>query len=234
MCAAFVQILLTAALSRFTLFTMEETRDRILACACEIYLEDGFEGFSMRRLARAVGVTAPALYRHYESKESVLGAVVGEGHKVLGQYLYRTLAGPTPQERMHRAGEAFLDFALDHPRYFQMMYAFTEFLGLEEMPEELREETCAISRFWDDRVRESIEAGLLRDDDPKGISLALWAHGYGLISLYLRGLLELDEDSFRAVYDDAFRRLFVGIASDAVVTEARATSLRETRGFVSS
>ena len=48
---------------------MSEQRDRILSCACEMYLQDGLDGFSMRKLARVLGVTAPALYRHYESKE---------------------------------------------------------------------------------------------------------------------------------------------------------------------
>ena len=44
---------------------MSEQREHILTCACELYLEDGLEGFSMRKLARDVGVTAPALYRYY-------------------------------------------------------------------------------------------------------------------------------------------------------------------------
>src|SRR5690606_6240441 len=60
---------LTGCVRAFTLFTlMSEQRERILACACELYLTDGLDGFSMRKLARSLGVTAPALYRHYESK----------------------------------------------------------------------------------------------------------------------------------------------------------------------
>ena len=55
-----------------------EQRDRILACACDLYLADGLDGFSMRKLARSLGVTAPALYRHYGSKERVL---LGIGRK---------------------------------------------------------------------------------------------------------------------------------------------------------
>ena len=56
----------------FTLFTMSEQRERIRTLACELFLRDGADGFSMRKLARAVGVTAPALYKHYESKECLL------------------------------------------------------------------------------------------------------------------------------------------------------------------
>jgi len=194
-------------------FTMNEPRQRILNCACELYLKDGFEGFSMRKLARAVGVTAPALYRHYENREKVLLDVVLEGHKVLGQYLYTALAGPTPRERFSRAGQAYLDFALDHPRYFQMIHAFTEAMGLEEIPDEVAEETCAIGQFWDDRVRECMDAGVLRRGDPEQIGLTLWAQAYGLISLFLRGMLDVPEDVFRGLYRGCFLRILVGLAT---------------------
>ncbi|NIP56498.1 MAG: TetR family transcriptional regulator, partial [Gemmatimonadetes bacterium] len=68
---------------------MSIQREQILACACDLYLKGGLEGVSMRRLAREVGVTAPAIYRHFEGKEDVLLGVVGEAYKTLAQYLHR-------------------------------------------------------------------------------------------------------------------------------------------------
>ncbi len=198
---------------------MTQQRDRILNCACELYLKDGFDGFSMRKLARRVGVTAPALYRHYENREKVLLDVVGQAHNVLAQYLYRSLSGETPRERFARAGEAYLDFALDHPRYFQMIYSFAEFMGLDQVPDEVAEETCAVQRFWHDRVRECLEAGLLRAASPEEIGLSLWAHAYGLISLYLRGMLDVPEDVFRQMYQGSFARILRGLATPAYAAE---------------
>ena len=60
---------------------MPAQREKILACACELYLETGLPGFSMRKLAKNVGVTAPALYRHYDGKEKVLADVVREAYQ---------------------------------------------------------------------------------------------------------------------------------------------------------
>jgi AcrR family transcriptional regulator len=197
----------------FTLFTMTDSKHRILAHACDLYLADGFDGFSMRKLARAVGVTAPALYRHFESKEDVLLEVVGEAHDELFRTLSHALAGPTPEDRFRRAGEAYLDFALANPRYFQMIHSFTEFMGLDDIPEELSRRACSVGQFWHDRVRECIEAGILKPDDPEGIGLVLWAHAYGLISLYIRGLLPMPETAFRQVYTDSFRRVMTGLAT---------------------
>lgn len=192
---------------------MTEQRERILGCACDLFLEGGVEGFSMRKLAREVGVTAPAIYRHFESREELLLQVVSEAHSILGGYLYGSLSAPTPHERFSAAGEAYLTFALDHPRYYHMMHTFAEHLGLDELPEELEERSAAVHRFWDDRVRECMQSGVLRPDDPDGVGMVFWAQAHGLLSLYLRGLLDLTEVQFRELYSASFARILRGLAS---------------------
>lgn len=201
---------------RFTLFTMsDQQREKILTCACDLYLQDGLDGFSMRKLARAVGVTAPALYRHYESKERVLVDVVGEAYRQLAQTLYRALEGRTPVERFRLAGAAYLDFALENPRLYAVLFGPAELLGMEEGNEELEAQACAIGQFWNDRVRECIDAGILREGDPEGIGLTLWAHFHGLLTLYLRGMLQVDEATFRTMARGSGSRMFRGLGTEA-------------------
>ncbi len=193
---------------------MTETRDRILNCACDLYLREGFEGFSMRQLARDVGVTAPALYRHFENREEVLLDVMGEAHDELFRSLSRALSETTPLERFETAQDAYMDYALEHPRYFQMVHAFREFMGLDEVPPELTRRWCAIHQFWDDRVRECVEAGILTREHPQRIGLTLWSHAYGLLSLYSRRLLDMPEDAFREEFRASFRRLLFGLGTE--------------------
>ena len=52
------------------MFTMSTPRDRILVSAVELYLEDGFDGFSMRKLARSLGVTAPPYIGTFRARSS--------------------------------------------------------------------------------------------------------------------------------------------------------------------
>jgi AcrR family transcriptional regulator len=191
-----------------------EHGERILGCACELYLRDGFEGFSMRKLAREVGVTAPALYRHYEGKEALLLDVVKEAFKVMAQHLYTALGGPDPRERFRMAGQAYLDFAMEHPRFYEITYSYHQWLGLDEPPAEIAPLACGIGQFWNDRVRECMDAGFLADDDPDAVSLALWAQAHGLISVYQRGLLGVTSDEFRELYRAQMSRLIAGVGSD--------------------
>lgn len=201
---------------------MPTQRDEILTCACDLFLEGGLEGFSMRRLARSVGVTAPALYRHFEGREDVLLAVVGEAYKVFYEYLRRALRGESPAERFRRAGGAYLEFALDHPRFYEMIHAPLEALGFEEIPDDIQAEACAVGQFWHDRLRECMDEGLIRAEDPESIGLTMWSHAHGLISLYLRGMMgDMEEDRFRETYRASARRLMAGVATDAWWTAVR-------------
>lgn len=193
----------------------DQQREKILTCACDLYLQDGLDGFSMRKLARSVGVTAPALYRYYESKERVLVDVVGEAYGELAQALYGALEGRTPMERFRLAGSAYLDFALENPRLYAVLFGPAELLGMEGGSEELEAQACAIGQFWNDRVRECVEAGILREGDPEGIGLTLWAHFHGLLTLYLRGMLQVEEAMFRSMVRASAARLFRGLGTDA-------------------
>ena len=190
-------------------------REKILACACDLYLTDGLDGFSMRKLARSLGVTAPALYRHYESRERVLLDVVGEGYRQLIQYLHRALQGRTPEERFRIAGEGYLEFALRHPRYYEVLFMGVELLRVDDVPEEITAQGCAVGQFWNDRVRECIEAGLLREGDPEAIGMSLWSHAHGLISLYLKGMLPIGEDALRLLYRTSSARVLMGLGTAA-------------------
>lgn len=199
----------------FTVLTMTTQREDILAHACDLFLERGIEGFSMRRLAESVGVTAPALYRHFEGREDVLLAVVGEAYKVFYQYLHRGLSGSDPAERFRLAGEAYLDFALDHPRFYEMIHAPLEALGIEEVPEDLQAEACAVGQFWHDRLRECMDDRIIANGDPEYVGLTIWSHAHGLISLYLRGMLgEMEEEAFRTLYRESSSRLMDGIGEE--------------------
>ena len=206
----------------FTVFTMSDQHEKILACACELYLEDGLDGFSMRKLAKHVGVTAPALYRHFQSREEVLAGILREAHREFTADLYRALEGRTPLERFFRAAEAYLDFALKHPRWYYLLFIAPEQLGMEALPEDIEAMGCAIHQFWVDRVRECQDAGILKRGDPVQTSLTMWAHAHGMLSLYHHGHFRMDEETFRTHFEVSGTLLMAGVATDSFAEELSA------------
>ncbi|MFH1575274.1 MAG: TetR/AcrR family transcriptional regulator [Acidobacteriota bacterium] len=194
---------------------MNIRRDQILRCACDLYLSDGIEGFSMRKLAKCVGCTAPALYRHYENKEEVIRDVVTEAFRQFTQYLYRALEGLTPVERFIKAGRSYFDFAMEQPALYEIIYLPSEILGGHRGDPTVADQACAIGQFWTDRVREMMDAGYLREGDPYEVSMTLWAHAHGLISIYHRGLLPVKSgEDLRVLMTESFLRMMEGLGTE--------------------
>lgn len=192
---------------------MSDLRERILECALDLYLEHGLKGLSMRHVGEALGVSATAIYRHYKNKEDLLHNVIGEAVNVFGGYLFTSLSGRTAEERFMRCGEAYLDFALQKSKYYEVIFMAPSQLGGEGFPEDLRERSLATFQFLVDRVQESMESGFLRKDDATAMSLTIWAHTHGLVSIYLAKKWQIDEPGFRALYRESTGRMLSGLLS---------------------
>jgi AcrR family transcriptional regulator len=204
---------LTAARAGFTYVNMSEARDRILSAARELFLEGGAEAVTMRAVAERVGVTATALYRHFEGKDALLQAVLRAGFEEFGSYLYRALAGASPTERLRRSGEAYLDFALQQPQVYRTIFIAPRPASDCSAADVSDPHKAATFRFLVDRVRECMEAGSLRRGEPDAVALAIWAHVHGLVSLYLSGALPMAEPQFREAYHQSLGHLFEGLAA---------------------
>jgi hypothetical protein len=143
----------------------------------------------------------------------VLVEVVLTAYKRMSEYLYKALEGRTPAERFRLAGESYLRFALENPRLYDVLFAPPDRMGWEGLPAEIEDQACAVGQFWNDRVRECIDSGILRRGDPEDISVTLWTHAHGLVTLYLRGVLRIDEPGFKQLYMSSSGRLLAGLAT---------------------
>jgi AcrR family transcriptional regulator len=211
---------------------MATQRDKILSAACDLLVTGGLNGLSMRKLASRLGVTAPALYRHYESKETVLVDVVGEAFKVFAQYLYRAVEGRTPVERFRLMGQSFLAFSLEHRQYYALLHAAREIMGRDGLPHDATDHASAVGQFMVDRVREGMEHGMLKPGPPETVAWTIWAHWHGLVSIYHRGLFRIDEAEFRKLFRESSWRLMEGLAEPEFAAEMgeRVRVFNETAG----
>jgi AcrR family transcriptional regulator len=189
---------------------MSAPRDRIVAAARELFLEEGTDAVTMRAVAERVGVTATALYRHFDDKTELLNAVLRAGFETFGSYLYRALEGKDPGERLRRSGESYLAFGLEQPQVYRTLFMSSH--PVEGVDCATATPTrSATFRFLVDRVRECMESRTLREADPEEVALVIWAQVHGLISLYLSGTLGVNEKQFREMYQRALERLFLGL-----------------------
>jgi AcrR family transcriptional regulator len=108
-------------------------RDEILAAAKELFLEEGYDSTTIRRIADRVGISAPALYLYFKDKEALMLALCDQtfGHLIEAiADIEKQVADPL--ERIRRFGEAYARFGLTNPDEYRLV-----FLGAN-MPESIR------------------------------------------------------------------------------------------------
>ena len=85
-----------------------DTRAELIGVARSMVVHEGTGGVSLREVARRAGVSPAAVYRHFESKEALLGEVTSIGFAKLCMYLLRATNEKTPRARLDAAGDAYL------------------------------------------------------------------------------------------------------------------------------
>ncbi|MFO0585109.1 MAG: TetR/AcrR family transcriptional regulator [Anaeromyxobacter sp.] len=181
---------------------MSPTHDAIAAAARDLLLEGGVGALSMRRVADRVGVSATAIYRHFDGKEALLVAALARGGEVLRARLARALRGRTPAERLVRTGREYLRFAFTHPHDYRLVFMAWDDLAGMGLPRARPGELSEGLRFLVERVAECRAAGLVRSGAPDlELALRAWATVHGWASLWLAG------GAGRAVPLAAWRRM---------------------------
>jgi AcrR family transcriptional regulator len=183
----------------------DQTRERLVAAARELYLRDGPERFSLREVARQVGLSPAAVYRHFADKETLLRAVCLTGFETFRTYLMRALGAKTPRARLDAASEGYLRFALENPLDYRVIFTGSVLEPIGDPGETFQ--------FLVDRVRECIEARVLAKGDPVLVATSIWAHVHGLCSLRLSGHLSTlgDDEAFARFYHHSTESLISGL-----------------------
>ena len=188
----------------------DDLRQRISAAAQELFLREGLEGVSMRKVAEMAGVSAPAIYRHYENKDDLLAEIVDEGLRILETYLQPALEAPTPLERLERLADRFLDFAIEQPKYFEFAFMIPS-RSINDVRTELSEKNWVTFNLALEQIGACMESGVFRKDEPLGTAITMWAGVYGLIALHRMHRFGPDDELFRQIYKASVTRMLDGL-----------------------
>src|SRR2546421_1112815 len=158
-------------------------RQTILTAAGELFLEQGYERFSLRKVAERIGYSPTTIYLYFHNKDDLLFTVVDEGFVRFGQQLAAAAESQEdPWERIIALGRAYVTFGLQNPVYYQLMFLQrTDFLTQRQVGES--QPRIASFRVLQQTVQQAIDAGVLRPGDVESYSDVLWAVVHGMVSL---------------------------------------------------
>ncbi|MCP5205784.1 MAG: TetR/AcrR family transcriptional regulator [Hahellaceae bacterium] len=175
----------------------------------------GPEKISLRALARDLGVSQAAPYRHFTDKTHLLAALAAEGFSLLHDASKKALAGcDTSAQRLVAAGRAYVSFARQHSDLYRLMFGPTipADCNYEALTEVGNRAFLAIISI----VTEGISAGEFREEDPIVFANSAWAMVHGLASLLIDDRFSCTEHEFTMdELDKALAVIVEGIRANA-------------------
>jgi AcrR family transcriptional regulator len=198
-----------------------ETREKIFAAAREMFAQEGYEAVTMRAIADKIEYTPTTIYHHFASKQALVTELCRCDFDELAGQFARASTMADPLERMRMAGEAYIQFAIEHPQHYRFMF-MTSLPDVEHDAQFLAEtmgnpESDAYA-FVRHACMEAIEKGLLRPElsDAHEVAQLLWATLHGMISLRINKQHEewVPWRDLRTAARNAMDALFRGILRD--------------------
>jgi AcrR family transcriptional regulator len=183
-----------------------ETKDRILAAAKAAFYRDGAEGLSMRDIAKAVGITPMAIYRHYENKQALIDALVLDA---LAEWSMIVAAIPSaePLAWLRAIGIAHLDFALKQPRRYEAAFLLRSEKA-RRYPNDFVAGHSPAGVLQLRLLEQLVAQGRMKEGAPVEMLIANAGLSQGLVTLYFAGRIAGGESEFRKIYLAATERTF--------------------------
>lgn len=173
----------------------QELRTRILDAAREMFVAEGYEAVTMRKIAERIEYSPTAIYAHFKDKNALIRELCENDFMAFAQKFVAFLQVDDPIERLRRAGVAYVDFAIENPQHYRLMF-------MTSRPSIEGEDTSGVNDpgrnayvFLRSTVVDAMERGLFRPEltNADVVAQAIWAALHGVVALHITIYAEKDQ-----------------------------------------
>jgi AcrR family transcriptional regulator len=182
----------------------------ILDAALKLFIDEGYENVSIRKLADKIEYSPAAIYLYFKDKDEIFFTLHREALDKFYQAQLTVQSIQDPYERLIAHGRAYIQFAIDNPELYDLMFIMKEPVKNLSTPDQWKTE----SRSYDllkKNVKECIEANLIANTDVEIVSFSLWAFVHGISSLKIRRGLMIPDEYIQYLINGAFEFLKTGL-----------------------
>jgi AcrR family transcriptional regulator len=161
----------------------QELHSAILNSAAQLFLEKGYDGFSMRQVAEQIGYSATTIYLYFEDKDDLLFSVVDQAYERFSRDLQAAYdSALDPVQCIYNLGRAYVDFGLENPVAYQLIFMQRPDFLTRWSTGSRKPRPLALLIFQQ-AVSRAAEAGAIHTSDTESQADALWASVHGLVAL---------------------------------------------------
>ncbi len=184
-----------------------DLRQAILEAACQHLRRENADTLSLRALARAIGVSQTAPYRHFDSKNALFAAIATWGFNILQQQILvaARIGEGNGRDGLIQICLSYLEFAETHYEKYQLFFD-SSLVDFDEY-EELQIAGTGCFEVMLGQIRRGIDSGWLPHKPPEELASIVWSSLHGVASL-----LQMNYER------EGFRELSVGKAVGFLAT----------------
>ncbi len=190
-----------------------DLRQALIEAALTLISEKNVESISLRDVARRVGVSHAAPYRHFADKNTLLAAVATEGFQLLHDALEEAAHNVPdhPLKQLQDIGIAYVHFALSHSSHYRLMFGAYQ-TTVSQQPDNLAEAVDNAFMVLVNVIIQGQKVGVMRANDPRQLAQAAWALVHGLAMLLMDGQIsEMNAQSVTSLSTAVTQLLLEGI-----------------------
>ena len=187
-----------------------DLREALVEGALGILREEGLEALTLRAVARRVGVSQAAPYRHFTDRRALVAAVAERGFERLQQTMLQRMREAQGRGGLKMVALAYVQFGLANPAQYRVMFG-PEVARTDDLPA-LRETARGVLGFVAEGIGQLQGAGLVGEGDPWKMAVATWATLHGLVMLTLDGQTAGVAPDVDVLVDEATRIMMFGMA----------------------
>ena len=190
----------------------------ILDAARDLFIKEGYQNVSMRKIADRIEYSPAAIYSYFPSKDDIFFALAAEGFHILAHGALGAVRDVRdPLERLRRGMWAFYQFAKTHPEYFALMFLDRSVPSLSQDFQRFEFFQQTTARAEAD-IRACIERGQFSSALNTGAALhVLWAGVLGAAAIGLAQRLAPGENP-DALARDVLESLLAGFTTPVTTT----------------
>jgi AcrR family transcriptional regulator len=166
----------------------QEIRKAILDASMKLFMEQGFENVSIRKIADLIEYSPTTVYLYFKDKNEILFNLHELGFQKMAEYTAELWTIKNPLVRLHKMGEYYIQFGLENPAFYDLMFilkAPMETLQSLDANCEWKSGDQALDRLKE-TLQECMDKKLIVKGDVDAIAMTIWSMVHGMVSLAIR------------------------------------------------
>ncbi|MEP6845845.1 MAG: TetR/AcrR family transcriptional regulator [Panacibacter sp.] len=164
-----------------------EIRKMILDASMKLFVEEGFENVTIRKIADLIEYSPTTVYLYFKDKNEIFYQLHELGFQKMAE-ANQMLAGiENPLLRLHKMGENYINFGLSQPEFYDVMFIQRAPMQVLEQMEDCdwKNGETALN-FLRSTVEECMAKGFIKKGNVDAVSMGIWGMVHGLVSLAIR------------------------------------------------